>query len=361
MSTADTIVVGGGVIGLSIAWTLARAGMVVRVVERDRVGSHASSAAAGMLAPLAEDCEGPLFELSKASLDLYPTFLEQLAFDSEMDVPLEGPGLLRLAFTGQEADALTALAHSPAGTQMGAEWLNDRQVREFQPNLGDQVVGALLTKTERHINPRRLVESLRRACERQRVSFLEGLHAERPLPAGPLKVFAAGAWTGEVLADFGLSLPIRPVKGQVAMLRQPAQDLRYTLYGDGGYLVPRGDGKVLVGATSEDAGFDERVTDEALDLLLEKAARLYPASADFEFVDTWASVRPGTSDDLPILGRILENAYIATGHYRNGILQTPITARLMGELIIGEHENPMLAPFSPNRFTAPPLSEGREE
>lgn len=347
----DVVIIGGGVIGLSIAWQLARTGVTVRVLERDRIGSHASSAAAGMLAPLAES-DGPdsLFEFGKASLDLYSVFLEQLAFDSGMEVLLEGPGLLRLALSGEAADSLLRLGSTAEAKAMGVEWLDDRSLRELQPGVSDDAVGALLSPQEKHVDPRRLLQALVKACERLRVSFLEGLHAERSatnLEAGPKVIYAAGAWTGELI-----DVPMRPVKGQVIQLEQTGHDLSYTLFGGEGYLVPRTDGIVLVGATSEDAGFDERITDEAMDVLVDRAVTLYPSARDFEFVDSWASIRPGTLDGLPILGALpgQEGSYVATGHYRNGILQAPITAKLIAELIVNGRVPHELEPFSPNRF-----------
>jgi glycine oxidase len=359
--------VGGGVIGLSIAWYLGRAGLSVRVLERDRIGSHASGAAAGMLAPLAETEAGqspssstglgvqaPLFTFGKASLDLYQAFLEQLHFDSEIEVLLEGPGLLRLAFNGEQADHLQDLVKTAAGIELNAEWVDEEQLRELQPKVSDQVVGAILSPHEKHVNPRRLVQALCRACQRQNVSFMEGIHAERAskqLGGTHKTIYAAGAWTGELLAELGQTLPVHPVKGQVVHLLQPAHDLRYTLFGYDGYLVPREDGNVLVGATSENAGFDERITDAGMESLMATAEQLFPEAKNFNFVEAWASLRPGTPDDLPILGRLpMENAFVATGHYRNGILQTPITAKLMAELIITDKEPDELAPFSPSRF-----------
>ena len=352
----DVVVIGGGVIGLSIAWYLGRAGLNVRLLERDRIGSHASGAAAGMLAPLAESEElNALFTFGKASLDLYPTFLEQLSFDSEVDVLLEGPGLLRLAFNGEEADRMKSLACSPEGKALDAEWLDEIRLRELQGQINDKAIGGILSPREKHINPRKLVHALARACQRQNVSFMEGIHAERASQqtGGEHKtVYAAGAWTEELLTPLGINLPMKPVKGQVIHLQQPGHELRYTLFGYDGYLVPREDGNVLVGATSENAGFDERVTNEGVDALLAKAVDLYPPAGEFTFVEAWASIRPGTVDDLPILGRLpLENAFVATGHYRNGILQTPITAKLIAELIITDQEPEMLEPFSPTRFS----------
>jgi glycine oxidase len=353
--TPDVVVVGGGVIGLSIAWYLGRAGLSVRVLERDRVGSHASGAAAGMLAPLAEsDQIDALFAFSKASLDLYPSFLEQLSFDSEIDVLLEGPGLLRLAFDGEEADRMRALANTASGRELDAQWLEEEQLRELQPEVNEKAVGGTLSPKEKHVNPRKLIHALARACQRQNIGFLEGIHAEKASQqtGGEHKtIYCAGAWTGELLASLGCLVPVSPVKGQVLHLQQPGHDLRYTLFGNGGYLVPREDGNVLVGATTEDAGFDERTTDEGVEWLLAKSVDLYPAAKDFTFVEAWASVRPGTVDDLPILGKLpLDNGYVATGHYRNGILQAPITAKLMAELIITGNDLPMLAPFDPSRF-----------
>jgi len=352
----DVVIIGGGVIGLSIAWYLGRAGLSVRLLERDRIGSHASGAAAGMLAPLAESTEiDPLFAFGKASLDLYPTFLEQLAFDSEIDVLLEGPGLLRLAFDGADADRLKGLTGSPAAQELNANWIDEEQLRELQPTVAENAIGAVLSPKERHVNPRRLVHALARASQRQGVTFLEGIHAEKAsheLSGESKTIFAAGAWTSELVKEFGVTLPMKPVKGQVMHLQQPGHDLRYTLYGNGGYVVPREDGNVLVGATSEDAGFDERTTDEGIEWLRRSAIQLFPPAEGFTFVEAWASIRPGTEDGLPILGRLpVDNAFVATGHYRNGILQTPITAKLMAELIITDKEPEMLAPFSPTRFS----------
>lgn len=309
-----------------------------------------------MLAPLAEaDKAGPLFEFGRQSLEMYPKFLQQLEFDSETEVVMEGPGLIRMAFDAAEADRMRGLAQGEEGQKMDARWLTGHEVAELQPGVSPRILGGVLSPEEKHVNPRKIMQALIKACARERVTFVEGLHAEaavRSLSDDIPALYAVGPWTGEVLARFGVLLPVRPVKGQVLIVTQPGHELRYTVYGSGGYLVPRVDGTVALGATSEEAGYDERLTLEGEAELIAKGDRLYPGSSQWERVDGWASLRPGTPDDNPILGRVpgMEKAFVATGHYRNGILQAPITAKLMTELILTGNLPEMLAPFSADRF-----------
>ncbi|WP_336209051.1 FAD-dependent oxidoreductase [Nonomuraea sp. LPB2021202275-12-8] len=382
------LVVGGGVVGLSIAWRLARSGRPVTLVD-PAPASGASHAAAGMLAPVSEVSytEEPLLRLGVASLARWPSFAAELAADAGLSadagpdprgglgadggllaaaragLDLRADGTLDVAFGADDLAALGELAAFMEKLGLPVERLTGRECRRLEPMLAPSVRGGLLARTDAWVDPRRVTAALLAALERRGVPVVRARVSEllregdrvtgvRLEPAtGPREiaaervVLAAGAWSGG-LAD----VPVRPVKGQIMRLRaaQPllGRCVRGTVHGTPVYLVPRGDGELVVGATQEELGFDTRVTAGGLYELLRDARELVPGVTELEVADVVAGLRPGTPDNLPIVGPSgTPGLTLATGHHRGGVLLAPLTAAIV------QGEEADLATFcSPARF-----------
>jgi glycine oxidase len=338
----DAVFVGGGVIGLASAWLAAERGLDVCVLERGTAGSGASRVAAGILAPDTEAEPGhePFVPFARRSLELYPGFVARL----DADVGFWPCGMLSVAL---DRDEVAVLQREPGiGT-----WLTPTECRRLEPGLSPLVAGGALSADEASIDPRRLVAALaakvhvREGVEvagvaRDSVTLASG---ER-IAAGRV-VVCAGAWSGFA------GVPVRPVKGQVVRLRGelPAQRMIRTEHV---YVVPRQDGEVVVGATVEERGFDTTVTAGAVHELLREGYRVLPELAELELVDVSAGLRPGSPDNGPLLGEREDGVVVATGHYRNGILLTPITAETVAALLAGDEPPPEALPFAPERVAA---------
>jgi glycine oxidase len=330
MERYDAVIVGGGVIGLASAWRAQQRGLRVCVLERGEPGSGATRAAAGVLAP---DPETPGFTaLARRSAELWPAFADELG-----DVGYTRCGSLVVTFDAQE---------------LGEDWLDGEACRALEPGISPDCVGGLLLDEDAQVDPRRVVRELA-----QRLDNLQthadvvdltpnGVElADGSRIAADRMVLAAGAWSARRLAR---RLPIRPVKGQTLRLRGRLPATRI-IRSEHVYIVPRASGETVLGATIEDAGFDESTTDEATELLLRQAIRAVPAVAELELVEAVASLRPGTPDDGPLIGE-WEGLLIAGGHYRNGVLLAPITAEAIAALLAGDEPPPETAPFDPHRF-----------
>jgi glycine oxidase len=371
----DVAIVGGGIIGCALAAELARRGARVVIAERTQPGAEASSAAAGMLGPRAEcDAPGPFLTLGVASLSLYPALVERLREETGIDPEYQRDGILYVALTEADERRLAARARWQRRAGCPVEHLSAREALSLEPAIRDDVRGAIRFPDDHRIDNVRLsrafaVLASRRGaelrvgvpvrairCEHGRAVALETGH-ER-IVAGAI-VNAAGAWAAE-LTPAGRVVPIRPVRGQMATLTASRPPFQHAIYSRGVYLVPRRDGRVLVGSTYEEAGFDKRVTGEALAGILARALRLAPALRGASFGGAWAGLRPGTPDGLPILGADPEIAglFYATGHYRNGILLAPVTARALAELVLAGRTSYDIAPFAVERFTRRPSRGG---
>ncbi len=370
MASCDVLVVGGGIVGLSLAWRLARRGQTVAVLDGGTPG-RASRAAAGMLAPLAEArAPGPQVRLGLDSLALYPAFLEELRAASGLDIAASGPGMLRVAQNEREATVLHKSLVWQQNMGLPLEWLDSAAVRQREPALSAHIVGAVFSPREQHVAPRRLLDALRLACERAGVCIcptfrLDGLRTEgrravgAALPSGFLEggqmVIAAGAWTGKFGGDLAHPLPVTPLRGQALTLEAGLPlPITHTIYAGSGYLVPRSEGHIVVGATEELSGFDAAPTPDGGSGLRAMASALVPLTANLPTHEHWAGLRPVTPDGLPFLGRApnWDNVFFAAGHGRNGILLTPLTARLMTELLL--NGTPPPAEVSSTRFGATP-------
>jgi glycine oxidase len=365
------VIIGAGVIGLGIAWRLAPRAEVL-VFDRGTAGAGASHAAAGMLAACAEAEPGEedLVALGRDSQARWPAFADELLQASGVDVDLRREGTLVLALTAD--DQATLAHHLEFQRKLGLplEWLSAAQTRAKEPHLAGKLAGAVFSPQDHQVDNRKLSAALRVAAESagaelhehkavREISLSGGrttgivLEDGTSVPADRV-VLAAGAWSRTIA---GLPPdrrpPVRPVKGQMFALRMDANAplLTHVLWAPGVYLVPRRDGRLIVGATVEEKGFDETITAGGMLTLLEAAWRAIPAVEELPIEEIWVGHRPGSRDDAPILGRApLENLFYATGHHRNGILLSPVTADAMAKLILDDVVEPAIRPFGLERF-----------
>lgn len=366
---ADVVVVGGGAIGCAIAWELTRRGAAVTVVERGTPGRGATWAAGGMLSPLPESREtGAFLTLALASLDRFPALAGAIREATGIDVQHRDDGKLLVAFDGAEAEALAEAYRWQRAAGFDVEWLEDgAAVRSLEPALSAAAVAGMYVVRDHQVDNRRLGRALWLAAAGAGVRFrlgdpvaairvgggvvngVELVGGER-LDAGAV-VIAAGSWSARI-GGLPRPLPIFPVRGQMVAVETVPPALRRVVRTRRCYLIPRSDGRLIVGATAERAGFRTRPTAAGIRSLLSAALEVLPDLGEAPIVETWAGLRPGTPDELPILGPDPEvkGLYYATGHYRNGILLAPITATLLAEAILGEPATLPLEPFAVDRF-----------
>jgi len=369
--TPHVVIIGAGVIGLGIAWRLAGRATVT-VFDRGKAGAGASHAAAGMLAACceAEPGEEALVALGRESQARWPAFAEELARVSGIDVELRREGTLVLALTADDQATIAHHLEFQRQLSLPLEWLSAAATRAREPRLAGKIAGALFSPQDHQVDNRKLALALRIAAERAGVEIREHQPVKEILVQGgqargvvlddgtsigaDIVVLAAGAWSRSI---GGLPPdrrpPVRPIKGQMLALRMdPAAPLlSHVLWAPGGYLVPRRDGRLIVGATVEEKGFDETITAGGLLTLLEAAWRAVPAVEELPVDEIWVGHRPGSRDDAPILGPgPLAGLFYATGHHRNGILLAPLTAEAMARLILDDIVEPAIKPFGLERF-----------
>jgi len=364
-------IIGAGVVGLGIAWRLASRAEVL-LFDRGRAGAGASHAAAGMLAACceAEPGEEALVALGRDSQARWPGFAEELKRVSGIDIELRREGTLVLALTADDAATITHHLEFQQKLGLPLEWLSAAATRAREPHLAGKISGAVFSPQDHQVDNRKLTQALRIAVEAAGAQ----IHEHRPVKeisvqagraegvvledgtrvAADIVVLAAGAWSRGIA---GLPPdrrpPVRPVKGQMLALHMDASALllNHVLWAPGAYLVPRRDGRLIVGATVEEKGFDETITAGGMLTLLEAAWRAIPAIEELPVEEIWVGHRPGSRDDAPILGRApLENLFYATGHHRNGILLAPVTADAMAKLILDDVVEPAIRPFGLERF-----------
>ena len=355
--SADVAIVGSGTIGLAIALELRKRGASVIVVGRNPQEA-ASQAAAGMIAPQAERLEGPLRDLALASRTLYPDWIGRLERESGCDTGYWPCGILAPAYEKPQR-ALPA-ATAPA------TWIEKSALAGIQPGLGADVCGSWWYPEDGQVDNRALWQALQKAARAAGVTLEHGVEATSfqqqqgraialQTTTGLLRaqsfVVASGAWAAQLLP-----LPVFPVKGQMLAVRPPDPlPLQRVLFGKDIYLVPRRNGRLIVGATVESVGWQPGNTPIGLVQLLARARRLYPSLQNWPLDEIWWGYRPGTPDGEPILGRYetCENIFLATGHSRHGILLAPITARILADLVESEQEHPLLPHFGSDRFLQP--------
>jgi glycine oxidase len=363
VKTWDVLIIGGGIIGLSLSLELRKQGAAVLIVERGEPGREASWAAGGMLADSIVETPPALQPLASASAHLYPEFVRELELESGLHLDLRDHGTI--LFPPQENP------HDPASftrKEPNAKELLASDLSELEPALGDTnrhgfPSPALLLK-ERSIDPRALTAAALKAAKRRGVDFssadpvtavnqanghITGVTTTKTAFHSAKVVNCAGAWSGQIALH---AFPTRPVKGQMLCLLSPSRELlHHVIRTPDVYLIPRGDGRIIVGSTLEEAGFDKRVDLDTIQRLHKSAITLVPKLADAKILEDWAGLRPGTPDGLPILGpTATPGYYVATGHFRDGILLAPITAQVMAQVIAGTNCNYDLTPFSQVRF-----------
>jgi glycine oxidase len=364
-------IIGAGVVGLGIAWRIAGRAAVT-VFDRGKAGSGASHAAAGMLAACceAEPGEEALIALGRESQARWPAFAEELLRVSGIDVELRREGILHLALTADDQAEIAQRLEFQRQLDLPLEWLSAAATRAREPHLAGKIAGALFSPEDHQVDNRKLVQALHVAaevagatiCEHRPVKeiVVQGGRAkgvllqDETVAAADIVVLAAGAWSrgiGGLPPD--RQPPVRPLKGQVLTLQMDASAplISHVVWAPGAYMVPRRDGRLIVGATVEEKGFDETITAGGVLTLLEAAWRAVPAVEDLPIEEICVGHRPGSRDDAPILGRgPLEGLFYATGHHRNGILLAPVTADAMARLILDDVVEPAIQPFGLERF-----------
>jgi glycine oxidase len=371
VESADVVVIGSGVIGLAVARALRLRGVrQVTLIERQRPGVEASQAAAGMLAPQAEaNGADEFFELACASRDLYPAFAAELLEETGTDIELETTGTLYLAFTDTDEREIEHRFDWQRRARLAVERLSADEARRLEPCISQDVRAALRFPLDVQVENRRLVAALATSIERHGVRLLtethvqtlitkrgrvEGVETSRGKIFAPVVVVAAGAWT-TFLNSTGNALPhlgIEPVRGQMLCFETNPRLARHVIYSPRGYIVPRLDGRLLAGSTTEHALFEKRVTAAGVHAITTHALEIAPVIGTLPLMDSWAGLRPRAEDGWPVIGACAENQglFYATGHYRNGILLAPVTGELLAEQIVTGKDAPLAAAFSPERF-----------
>jgi glycine oxidase len=361
------------VIGLAIGWRLAAAGCAVTILERGEAGRGASWAAAGMLAAgiEAEPGEAPLYALNRLSQEMWPGFAAELEAASGVAVGYRGEGTLSVALTRDDAAQLRFHYDFRRSLGVALEWLSGTEARRREPHLHPCVAAAIFSPADHQVDNRRLVAALRRAflaaggtlVEQCEVAAIElagaratGVRVGAEHRPADVVILAAGAWSSAIA---GLPRtarpPVRPVKGQMLALRmdRAAPLLQHVLWTPRVYLVPRRDGRLIVGGTVEERGFDGALTAGGVFALLEGAWRALPGIEELAIDEMWVGFRPGSRDDAPILGPSgVAGLVLATGHHRNGILLTPATADLVSRYVLSGEIDAAIRPFAVDRFAA---------
>ena len=365
------VIVGGGIIGGSIAFDLARRNLRVAVLDRQELMHEASWAAAGMLSP-APDCPAaiPLVPLARASLAMYAKFVGEVEDASGAGTGYRTGGAVEVICHGdvqRELSTLVALHH---GLGLSCEALPLDDIQKMEPELGRNVQAAALLPDECSIEPRRLTAAMLAAAASENAELCPGVEVNSLCIDGKKcvgvkssggeifhaaqVVLAAGCWSSRI-PEAAAFAPTAPVRGQMAALRYFGNPIRHVLRSEHGYIVPRGSESpqtVVVGSTLENVGYEKRVTSGGIEKILSAANELVPGLAGAEIIETWSGLRPGTPDQLPILGPAeIDGLVLATGHYRNGILLAPITAKLVGEWIADRRTSLEWEAFSPLRFS----------
>lgn len=371
----EVLIIGGGVIGLSIARELHSRGLrKITLIEKDLCGEESSWAAAGMLGPQAEaDVKDAFFDLCCESRDLYPDLAAALLDETGVDIELDRKGTLSLAFTEEDAEELDKRFRWQRDAGLAVQYLSAEEIVKAEPYISSAVRTGLFFKNDWQVENRKLLNALRRYAEMNGIRIMENARVERLVTQGgrvtaaetdrgiftaDQPVLATGAWSS--LIKIGDALPpfhVTPVRGQMICLRPETPVFEHVIYSRRGYIVPRRDGHILAGSTSETAGFDKSVTDDACDLLQKMAGEISPFLSALPVTDHWSGLRPFAVDGMPILGDVdgIDDLVIATAHYRNGILLAPITAKLIAERVVDGVKSEYLERFSVKRMRAKSL------
>ncbi|MBN3527454.1 glycine oxidase ThiO [Paenibacillus apiarius] len=375
--TADMLIVGGGVIGCAIAYELAKRGLQVTLLERGRLGLGTTCAAAGMLAPVAERFkhEG-LGSFARLSLDYFSIWAEELWEQSRVDIELRKRGLFipvtpaeNMHYILNELRQTHSYTNEAANYASGIQWYASPQLMKHEPNMSSELQGAFFLKDEGHVSPTKLTYALARSAEDYGARILESqtvthiLHKNgRVIGVETLGqswhadsvIICSGLESGMLTRDLGVELNFYPVQGELAVVRTHALQMESIIYGDGTYIVPKSEGNIYIGATSQARRYDRTVKVGAIQRLISQATCLVPALAEAEWIQAWAGLRPATIDGLPFIGPVegYDGLWLAAGHYRNGILLSAATGVGLAHWITDGAQQmpwPVMAHFAPQR------------
>ncbi|WP_394119908.1 glycine oxidase ThiO [Planococcus donghaensis] len=366
--TYEAIVVGGGVIGGSVAYSLAKRGMEVLLLEKDSLAGQASGAAAGMLGAQAElEGEGPLFQLAKTSRAMFNGLADELKIASGIDIELVNKGMMKLALTDREQQEHRRILEVHRQNNEVAELFTGDEARRREPALANEVMGALYLERDGQVAAPQLALGFLKSAEALGSVIKEDVevhsfHSSKGKIIGVATtegdfmsdniVVTGGAWSESLLMEMGLPLITHPVKGECFSVRTEVPLLSSTIFSSGCYLVPKKGGRIIVGATVIPNTFNQQTTVKGISLLLENAKKLVPSIEEAEWEGAWAGIRPQTADGLPYMGEHpdYDGLFIATGHYRNGILLSPITGEVMADLIEGKKPSLDISSFRIERL-----------
>ncbi len=359
---SKVLIIGGGVIGLSIARNLSKKGIKrITILERGEVGKEASHAAAGMLAPHAEaEKLDDFFNLCSESLSLYPQFSEELFDETGINIELDKSGTLYLAFTENDSIEINKRYDWQKQNGLKVEYLSAQEVRKLEPFVSPDVREGLFFPNDWQVENRKLVVALHKFCELNNVEIIENAEvtnlSKNVAETADKKydfdivILANGAWLSLIKTnDFALP-DVRPVRGQMISFKTAKRVFSKVIYSPRGYIVPRKNGKIIAGASVEDIGFDNRTSDFEIEKIMENTFEISPSLSNLSVSEKWSGLRPCSPDNLPFLGEISDNVFIAAAHYRNGILLAPKTAELIAETIVSGTISNYFKTFNPNRF-----------
>lgn len=368
----EVLIIGGGVIGLSIARELHSRGIQqITVLEKGVCGEESSWAAAGMLGPQAEaDKPGTFYDLCSESRDLYPAFADDLLAGTGINIELDRSGTLYVAFTDEDVAVLNIRYEWQKKAGLAVERLTADETRRAEPFISPDVRMSLLFPNDWQVENRKLLTALKRYAEINDIEIRENAAVESFLiDAGRVTgaktkdstfladktVLATGTWSSLIkICDAAMPFAVTPVRGQMICMRTAKRLFERVIYSRRGYIVPRADGRILAGSTTEFAGFTKGVTDDAINDLSNMAFEIAPSMDRLPVIDSWSGLRPYAADGMPIIGSVdgVENLFIATAHYRNGILLAPVTAKIAADVLTTGASDSRFHQFSPNRFRA---------
>ncbi len=366
---SDLLIIGGGIIGLSLARQLHKKGFKhITILDKGKLGTESSYAAAGMLAVQAEtDKPDEFFRFCNESNKLYPQFSEELFDETGVDIELDREGTLYLAFNETDENELRGRYEWQKKAGLTVEKLSAIETHKLEPFVSPDILGSLYFPNDRQVENRKLLHALEKYCEFTEIEIREnceiknlliengkiiGAETETEKFYAETVVLATGAWTSLIkAAEFALP-EIKPIRGQIIEFHTAKRLFQKVIYSPRGYLVPRQDGRILAGATVEDAGFEKAVSESATEFLRENALEIAPSLVNINIHDQWVGLRPFASDGLPVLGEVrgIENLFIATAHYRNGILLAPQTAKILADKIADAKHSEYFDKFSPHRL-----------
>ena len=368
--TSQVLIIGGGVIGLSIARELHKQGAKrITIVEKGVCGEESSWAAAGMLGPQAEANEGGMFfDLCSASRDVFPHLAAELLDETGVDIELDRSGTLYLAITDDDISEVHERFRWQSNAGLTVEHFSADEVRKAEPFVSPDVRGALFFPNDWQVDNRKLLVALKLYAEINGIETRENTAVERLIVENgkvtgvetgtevfnaDTTVLATGAWTSLIKVGVaGMPFKVEPVRGQIVAFHTAKQLFKHVIYTRRGYIVPRSDGRIFAGSTTEFVGFEKATTEVAAASLREIASEIAPCIGGLSIADQWSGLRPFAADGLPVFGSVagIDGLSIATAHYRNGILLAPLTAKIFADRILGDIDHAAFTAFGPDRF-----------